>query len=159
MARTLRLLSQTTTTLTRSLRPSAISVSRASINPTFSCTISHIPRLQIAATPAQRSDREPLRTPLPGPTQRLPEFSLAGKTIVVTGAARGLGLTLAEALLEAGAIGKYACPNLQSHTPLLIHTTKSMRSTGFHPQSQRLALQNSKIRPRMISIPSSTTVK
>ena len=36
-------------------------------------------------------------------THGLPEFSLAGKSIVVTGGARGLGLTQAEALLEAGA--------------------------------------------------------
>jgi hypothetical protein len=37
---------------------------------------------------------------------RLPEFSLVGKIILVSGGARGLGLTQAEALLEAGATGK-----------------------------------------------------
>lgn len=36
-------------------------------------------------------------------THGLPEFSLAGKVILVSGGARGLGLTQAQALLEAGA--------------------------------------------------------
>ena len=43
-----------------------------------------------------------------GTRQRLPEFSLANKIILVSGAARGVGLAQSEALLEAGATGK--CP-------------------------------------------------
>jgi NAD(P)-dependent dehydrogenase (short-subunit alcohol dehydrogenase family) len=40
-----------------------------------------------------------------GTAKRLPEFNLAGKVVLVSGAGRGLGLVQAEALLEAGATG------------------------------------------------------
>lgn len=40
-----------------------------------------------------------------GTKERLPEFQLTNKVVLVSGAARGLELTQAEALLEAGAIG------------------------------------------------------
>lgn len=41
-----------------------------------------------------------------GTKRRLPEFILTEKVVCVSGGARGLGLTQAEALLEAGATGK-----------------------------------------------------
>lgn len=38
--------------------------------------------------------------------KRFADFDLAGKTFIVTGGARGLGLSLAEALVEAGGKGR-----------------------------------------------------
>jgi hypothetical protein len=43
-------------------------------------------------------------------------FSLKGKVIIVTGGARGLGLTQAEALIEHGAIGMAPSPSPFRHS-------------------------------------------
>ncbi|KAL1850823.1 hypothetical protein Plec18170_006659 [Paecilomyces lecythidis] len=51
-----------------------------------------------------------------GTKNRLPEFSLTGKVIIVTGAGRGLGLVQTEALLEGGAI-VYALDRLEEPSP------------------------------------------
>lgn len=51
-----------------------------------------------------------------GTTKRLPEFNLTDKVVLVSGAARGLGLTQAEALLEAGAT-VYALDRLPEPSP------------------------------------------
>lgn len=39
-------------------------------------------------------------------SKRFADFNLLGKTFLVTGGARGLGLALAEALVEAGGRGR-----------------------------------------------------
>ncbi|EFW15133.1 short chain dehydrogenase [Coccidioides posadasii str. Silveira] len=51
-----------------------------------------------------------------GTKRRLPEFILTDKVVLVSGAARGLGLTQAEALLEAGAT-VYALDRLEEPSP------------------------------------------
>ncbi len=82
--------------------------------PTISRTFSALPRL--LSTPASRGPPTPPEaesaalhdgtTPTYlGTTKRLPEFNLVDKVVIVSGAARGLGLVQAEALLEAGATG------------------------------------------------------
>ncbi|KAL4946668.1 hypothetical protein BDV06DRAFT_182063 [Aspergillus oleicola] len=67
-------------------------------------------------------------------SNKLPEFSLAGKVVCVSGAARGLGLTQAEALLEAGA-RVYALDRLEEPSPEFHTIQKRAReelSTEFH---------------------------
>lgn len=51
-----------------------------------------------------------------GTKKRMPEFNLTDKVVLVSGAARGLGLTQAEALLEAGAT-VYALDRLPEPSP------------------------------------------
>ena len=51
-----------------------------------------------------------------GTTKRMPEFNLVDRVVLVSGGARGLGLTQAEALLEAGAT-VYALDRLPEPSP------------------------------------------
>ncbi|KAF2840513.1 NAD(P)-binding protein [Patellaria atrata CBS 101060] len=78
-----------------------------------------VPRFAFSTT---TSRREHDRT-----TKLLPEFGLRDKIILVSGGARGLGLTQAEALLEAGAT-VYALDILPSP------------SSSFHPIAERARL-------------------
>lgn len=68
------------------------------------------PRRCFAATVQRHQEKQsPNAVGLPRETafggKRFADFDLAGKTFIVTGGARGLGLALAEALVEAGGRG------------------------------------------------------
>ena len=69
-----------------------------------------------------------------GTTKRMPEFNLTDKVVLVSGAARGLGLTQAEALLEAGAT-VYALDRLPEPSPDFYRVQKRAAEelgTAFH---------------------------
>ncbi|KAI5304109.1 hypothetical protein KEM56_006841 [Ascosphaera pollenicola] len=70
----------------------------------------------LVQTPSKEKPIDTLEKPAVLPPRRIPEFSLAGKVILVTGGARGLGLTVAEAILEAGA-KVYALDRLPEPAP------------------------------------------
>ena len=65
------------------------------------------PVLATARAPSNIAQRLP-DPEHPGRTQRFRDFDLEGKVFVVTGGGRGLGLTLAEVLVEAGGKGVFA---------------------------------------------------
>lgn len=73
----------------------------------------HPPTIRTLSSTALRSSRKQsaIASRLPDPErqpQRFRDFDLAGKVFVVTGGGRGLGLTLAEVLVEAGGKGRYS---------------------------------------------------
>lgn len=73
-------------------------------------------RAENTAPPPPSSDKASTDTAYLGTKKRLPEFSLKDKVVLVSGGARGLGLTQTEALLEAGATGE-SCSALLSFRP------------------------------------------
>lgn len=85
-------------------------------------SLSTNPSLAFASSPLRQSPSKP-KSPSGGrgggggdAALLLPEFDLSSHIILVSGAARGLGLTMASALLEAGAT-VYALDRLPSPTP------------------------------------------
>jgi hypothetical protein len=68
-----------------------------------------------------------------GTVKRLPEFSLADKVVCVSGAARGLGLVQAEALLEAGATGQSLILSHHITSKLNIHNKSTPSTASQNP--------------------------
>ncbi|KAL4974843.1 hypothetical protein BDW66DRAFT_160885 [Aspergillus desertorum] len=78
-------------------------------------------------------------------TNRLPEFSLAGKVVCVSGGARGLGLTQAEALLEAGA-RVYALDRLEEPSPAFYTIQKRAKEDlGTELQYRRIDVRDTEL--------------
>lgn len=114
--------------LARSCTPAVCSITRTAITPkhlrplvasasparTFSTSRLASSKASASASTAEKSSTTKKEAPsikekLPDPQKspfRFREFDLHGKVFVVTGGGRGLGLTLAEALVEAGGKGE-----------------------------------------------------
>ncbi|KFX95930.1 hypothetical protein O988_05557 [Pseudogymnoascus sp. VKM F-3808] len=71
----------------------------------------------------------------------LPEFSLSGKTVIVSGAGRGLGLVQAEALLEAGAT-VYALDRLESPSPEFARVQEKAAALGTRLEYARVDVRD-----------------
>ncbi|KAJ5675507.1 Short-chain dehydrogenase/reductase SDR [Penicillium macrosclerotiorum] len=81
---------------------------------------------------------------LMGQKNRMPEFSLAGKVVLVSGAGRGLGLTQAEALLEAGA-KVYALDRLEEPATEFAEIQQRAKELGTELQYRRIDVRDTEL--------------
>lgn len=79
-----------------------------------------------------------------GQKSRMPEFSLAGKVVCVSGAGRGLGLTQAEALLEAGA-KVYALDRLEEPAPEFVQIQQKAKELGTELHYRRIDVRDTEL--------------
>ncbi|KAJ5834829.1 Short-chain dehydrogenase/reductase SDR [Penicillium robsamsonii] len=79
-----------------------------------------------------------------GQKARMPEFSLAGKVVLVSGAARGLGLVQAEALLEAGA-KVYALDRLEEPAPEFEQIQQRAKELGTELHYRRIDVRDTEL--------------
>jgi NAD(P)-dependent dehydrogenase (short-subunit alcohol dehydrogenase family) len=79
-----------------------------------------------------------------GQKARMPEFSLAGKVVCVSGAGRGLGLTQAEALLEAGA-KVYALDRLEEPAADFSEIQKRAKELGTELHYRRIDVRDTEL--------------
>ncbi|EKV07528.1 Short chain dehydrogenase, putative [Penicillium digitatum] len=79
-----------------------------------------------------------------GQKSRMPEFNLAGKVVLVSGAARGLGLVQAEALLEAGA-RVYALDRLEEPAPEFEQIQQRAKELGTALHYRRIDVRDTEL--------------
>ncbi|KXG45542.1 Short-chain dehydrogenase/reductase SDR [Penicillium griseofulvum] len=80
----------------------------------------------------------------PNPNPGIPDFNLASKVVIISGAGRGLGLTLAEALLEAGA-RVYALDYLPEPAPEFIQVQQRAKTWNTELQYRRVDVRDTGI--------------
>jgi NAD(P)-dependent dehydrogenase (short-subunit alcohol dehydrogenase family) len=81
---------------------------------------------------------------LMGQKARMPEFSLAGKVVCVSGAGRGLGLTQSEALLEAGA-KVYALDRLEEPAAEFAEIQQRAKELGTELHYRRIDVRDTEL--------------
>ncbi|CRL17372.1 Short-chain dehydrogenase/reductase SDR [Penicillium camemberti] len=97
--------------------------------------------IETTTVPAAPMTGQPV---LMGHKSRMPEFSLTGKVVLVSGAARGLGLVQAEALLEAGA-KVYALDRLEEPAPEFEQIQQRAKELGTALHYRRIDVRDTEL--------------